>query len=495
MQKALLGHTCALRFHPIWMFIRDRSGQFAKRLLIFVSISPGSLQLENPLPGRMNQLSRYQKKPVPDGGNHGLDLGLIQYLFLEKIHEVVSQHQQLEPSTVSGITVGYHLVQAQAVNTFLDEVLTAGPLIVESPDFLRSFLAVCHHHLVVVFDLFGVKELQLFLGTSIGPYLLPHYHHPQHSSAVNNIVTLTYTKAPSNATPPCHIPYLALHPWLHGHHHGKLNTLSDQILDQINTEKSTVCPQPDLPNMGGKFFDQGLDKLNTLIAAMVLAASKHPSNVIPCLTYKAQQGVVTLSSLLLGIVAYGGPLLIAVNRNHMGVQIQCDLPIALVAVPQLHDKVKVQSPDLVGHRYLHRGQKSADSRLNRKTTEPHYLLKYLVNTQDLHMIGPAVAQKHAIETGHKQLTHTVLALSTALYFDVSVKHLLNPIATEKSSDQPGTAKVRQITSIESFSYLDYLSFAFWRLLRYCLFHFLSASFVVLVFFRCLSITTFGGTFV
>jgi len=88
-------------------FVFSMSTESGKRLFVFISIGPSGLQLEHPLSGRMNQpacavatagrLSRYQKEPVPDGGNHGLGLALIQYLFLEQIHDVVSQHQQLKP--------------------------------------------------------------------------------------------------------------------------------------------------------------------------------------------------------------------------------------------------------------------------------------------------------------------------------------------------------------------------------------------------------------
>ena len=517
MKKRRLGQTYPLSLSTESYLFLFRSSESSKRLFVFISIAPSGLQLEHPLSGRMSQpacavatagrLSRYQKEPVPDGGNHGLGLVLIQNLFLEKIHEIVSQHQQLKPRAITRITVGNHLVQTKTVNTFLDEVLTAGPLIVKTPNPLGTFPAVCYDHLVVVFNFPCIEKFQLFPGTSIGSYLLTNYHpawrsdrHPQRGTAVDNITTLTYSNTPSDTMPSPHMSYLALYPRLHGHHNGKFNALLDQVLDQLGIEKSTVCSQPDLLDMGGKFFDQTFDKLNTLIAAMALATTKDSSNVIPGLSYKTQQGVVTLSSLLpcppwavrrVGIVSHGGSLLIAIDRNHMRVQIKGDLPITpvcppgrLVLLPQLHDKIKVQGADLFRYRNLHRAEKSANCRLNRKTTESHYLLKYLVSAQYLHMIGPAIPQEHPVQTSHKQSAETVLACPAAFYLDLLIQHLFNPVALEKSLNQPSATKTRQVAPRELLSYRDgFLAFTFCILLRYSLFHLLSASFVVLLVFR------------
>ena len=146
IEIAYLRGTSALKYGSVSSFASSVSTQSSKCLLIFVSVSPSGLQLEHPLSGRVNQLSWYQKKPIPNGGNHGLGLGLIQYFLFEKIHEIVSKHQQLKPcltgrqaGTVSRIAVRNHLVQTKTVNTFLDEVLTAGPLVVETPDSSGTF--------------------------------------------------------------------------------------------------------------------------------------------------------------------------------------------------------------------------------------------------------------------------------------------------------------------------------------------------------------------
>jgi len=80
-----------------------------------------------------------------------------------------------------------------------------------------------------------------------------------------------------------------------------------------------------------------------------------------------------------------------------------------------------------------------------------------------------MTQEHSIKTGHKQVTDTVLALSTTFYFDIPIEHLLDFMALEKSSDQTATTKTGHLTSDELFLYRGYFAFAFCILLRYSLF--------------------------
>jgi len=283
-----------------------------------------------------------------------------------------------------------------------------------------------------------------------------------------------------DALPQSHMSYLALYPRLHGDYYGKLNTFLDQILDKVSTEKPAVGPKSNSFDVGRKLLDKALNKINRLVATVVFAAPQHTSNVISGFTHKTQQGMVTLSSLLLGIVTQCSPLLIAIDRNHMRVQVKGDLPQTPVLLPQLHDKIKVQSADLVGHRYPHTGQKSAHSGLNRETTQSHYLLKYLVCAKYLHLVGPAITEQHPVQTPDNQGTCTVFAFSATFYLHLLIYHLLNLMPLKESSDQPNTTKTSQVATSELFLYPDNLSFAFRGLLRYTLFHLLSASFVVLV---------------
>ena len=85
---------------------------------------------------------------------------------------------------------------------------------------------------------------------------------------------------------------------------------------------TTVCPKANPFDVGRKLLDKPLNKINRLVAAVMPTTAKHPPNVIPGPSHKTQQRMIALSSLLLGIISHSSPLLIAINRNHMRVQVK-----------------------------------------------------------------------------------------------------------------------------------------------------------------------------
>jgi len=400
--KTCFRHTNPLRykFSCVVFFWLSKPG---KGLLVLFSIRLSGLQLDNPASCRMDQLSWYKQEPIPDSRNHGFGPFLTKCFLFEQIHEIVSQHQQLKPCAVSSITMGDHFVQTKTVNTFLDEVFTTCPLIIKPLYLLRGFVTISNNHLVIESNIFNIKKPQLLPGFIINSYLFSDYYHPQRSTLIDNVTTFTNTNAPSDALPLSYIEYLALNPRLHGHHNGKLNTLLYKVANQI--------------------------------------MAKNPL------------------SALLGIIFQASPLLISINRDHMGVQVKTDLPQTLVPLPQLHDKIKIQRAESASIPNPYRFEKPTDGRLNRKTTQSHYLLEHLINTQNPHLIRPAVAKKHSVKTANKHSAYIVLALSTAFYLDILIKHLLNRMTLEKTSDHPTASKAGQV----AVPYLANLSIAFYRL--------------------------------
>jgi len=151
-------------------------------------------------------------------------------------------------------------------------------------------------------------------------------------------------------------------------------------------------------------------------------------------------------------------------------------------LPQLHGKVKVQEAYLFRYRYPHRAKESTDGGLNRIATQPHCLLEYPVRSQYPHLIWPTIAHKHPVKTSKKQIANAVLTFPSAFYFNIPIQHLFNLVTTEKSSDQTSPTKTGQIAATELLFYLSNFFIAFCGLLGYSNFHFLSASFVVLVVF-------------
>lgn len=67
--------------------------------------TPGSFQFEHPSLRGSYESARDQEQSVPYGLNRLLYLSLMQHIFLKEVHEVVGEHQKLEPATVFSIGV------------------------------------------------------------------------------------------------------------------------------------------------------------------------------------------------------------------------------------------------------------------------------------------------------------------------------------------------------------------------------------------------------
>ena len=65
-----------------------------------------------------------------DGSGHLLVGSSPEGLLFEPVHQIVGQHHQFKVDLCAGPTPAHTLVQSEAVDAFLDEVLAAGPLVV-----------------------------------------------------------------------------------------------------------------------------------------------------------------------------------------------------------------------------------------------------------------------------------------------------------------------------------------------------------------------------
>ena len=103
----------------------------------------------------------------PDGSGHLLVGSSPEGLLFEPVHQIVGQHHQFKVNLCAGPTPAHTLVQSEAVDAFLDEVLAAGPLVVEAPDSFSGIEAACGNDLIVVCDGLRLEQfLSCFLAFS-----------------------------------------------------------------------------------------------------------------------------------------------------------------------------------------------------------------------------------------------------------------------------------------------------------------------------------------
>lgn len=459
-------------------FLGLRLTESCQRRLIFFPIKPSLFQLEHTTSGCGNQFAGDHEDSVSNGLDRILCLLLIQHLFFKEIHEIVGEHQEFEPGIVSGVAVGDHLIQAKTINPFFDEVFATGPFVIIPPDLRWFFIAVGQNHLVVVFHIAGVQEFKLFPGTILAPDLLPYKNHPQGDIFLKDIVTLPRFHTTTYIRPILHLPDFPLDPGLDRNNHVKLNRFLDQKRDHIPAEETPIGPEPYLLDMSGQSLDHPFEKLNSLIRAVVFAAPEKASDIVPRLPDKAQKGMITLSSFLLGIVSKACSLLTPIYGGNVRIQIQGDAFICLEPSSESREKIKVKRGNLSGNRDFQRLQKTTDCRLNRKGTKIGNPLKHPVSCEHLHMCGSRIAQKDSNQAIGGHLTGAILAPPSALYVHPIVKSLPDLVLFKKSPNETGTTKSGEILSSEFFFDLAKMLVVFLWFLMYILFHFLSASSVV-----------------
>src|SRR5208283_151855 len=115
----------------------------------------------------------------PDGSGHLLVGSSPEGLLFEPVHQIVGQHHQFKVNLCAGPTPAHTLVQSEAVDAFLDEVLAAGPLVVEAPDSFSGIKAACGNDLIVVCDGLRLEQFELLSRFFSSPDRLAHHHQTQ----------------------------------------------------------------------------------------------------------------------------------------------------------------------------------------------------------------------------------------------------------------------------------------------------------------------------
>ena len=182
----------------------------------------------------------------------------------------------------------------------------------------------------------------------------------------------------------------------------------------------------------------------------MIPAAKQSSQIIPRLPNETKQGMITLPALLLRIVAHRRPLLPIKNRGHMGIQIQGQGLEDSKALAKLHQQTKIQKSNLLRHGHSQPRQETAHRRLYRKTKPSHDLDENAIGGQNPHLPRPGIPQKHAVKQTHQHGPDAIFTLPTTRNLNLLLYLLLQVMALEKLSDQPGTAKASQVFPSEFF---------------------------------------------
>jgi hypothetical protein len=254
-------------------------------LVEFPSGIPSTFQFQDPTASGMDQPARHPEYLLPNTLDHLLDLLLLQNLFLEKIHQVITEHQKLQIGPVPGIGMGDHFVHPKAVDPFLDKILTAGPLIIKPPNLLGTDQTIGEDNLIIKKLIESPKEAKLFLGRLPGLDLLANDHHPEPIATQGNRPFVDLH--PLSDRPPIgQGSDRPLHPRLEGNSDIKLDLPPDQKGNKFGPKETAIRPQANLFEVTGQLLKDFFQKIPGLIRGVEV------------------NGVRSCNITLLGIMAY-----------------------------------------------------------------------------------------------------------------------------------------------------------------------------------------------
>ena len=408
----------------------------------------------------------------PDGSGHLLVGSSPEGLLFEPVHQIVGQHHQFKVNLCAGPTPAHTLVQSEAVDAFLDEVLAAGPLVVEAPDSFSGIKAACGNDLIVVCDGLRLEQFELLSRFFSSPDRLAHHHQTQFPLRVQGEERFANGHVWGDLPPRSDPQNKLLDVDELGDHDIELNIAPDQPANEVHVEKAAVGPQPS-EHPKGKLAQHQSQKGSSLVGVRAVARTKNSSQVVPCLPDEAKHRVMALPASLFRIVALVGPVLLSKDRDDMGIQVQGQGFELFKAATRHVEQARVDVGNLNGRMDCDLVQKPANGALHRELFEFGNTLKYLIPNQLHHVTGPEYSEHQRIEHAHTHLSWAVVRVTP-----ITHAHRLQMFAQllffKEPADQTCAAKSGQILPGELLLRSQILFFLLF--LCYIRIHFLGASF-------------------
>ena len=384
------------------------SGEGGKSPAKFSFVGLPVCQFEPDLVTACGQFCRYPEKLPANGTGHLLCGSMSKNFFLEPVHQVIGQHDQLEIEPGACPMSRNTLVQTESVDAFLDKVLAAGTLVVDSPDIFPGSLAVGNNYLIIIKILLNAKKLELLAGLFSLANQIPNHHQAHVLERRNRQAQLAHGKTFAELPPVADTEDHPLEPYLLGYHHVKLDLSHHQPTKEFDLEKAAVRPKPFYPVLR-QLFHYGLEKILGLVTTGAIAGTENSPDIVPRLPDKAHKRVVAGPATLLGIVAPLGPVLPAKDRYDVGVKIKGDGFHAMESLADLVQEPEIDLCHMLSLVNRDPGKETADSALGGKPGKAGQLLKHLVYLQFHHVDRPEDAQ-------HQTVEHAVADLAGAIVF-------------------------------------------------------------------------------
>jgi len=222
-----------------------------------------------------------------------------------------------------------------------------------------------------------------------------------------------------------------------------------QASDELAAEESRIGPNTNAraADMRRHLGQATLKKENHSGVGRSIARSQRAVPKLLAISLEAQQRMIRAAALLFGIVANPGSLLMAIEGQDHGVQIEDQTGGNFGEPEELAPQLVVQTDQLADGFDRQALQKPAQRGLIRKTTEPKKIDEGSVVLQQLGLVDAAQPGDRRVEQSQDQVGRTVIGVALR-QLDLALEQSPQAKSLAKTVHKHQAAKVRQMLLVE-----------------------------------------------
>src|SRR6266705_247990 len=404
-------------------------------------------QLQHVAPRTTHQARRQHQKIRAHGLYSCCPVRSRQAQSPEPMHQVAREKHELKKRYIGHPVSRGDLAQRQIVKQFADVLLDDGAWLIKFPDAPRLQVEIGDEHTVAVATV--LEECQLFGLDRVLRYRTAHHHKaPSLGPAVGLVSKLGHLE-PALELVEARRPR-ALFDWpVFFGDDNIAQALIFQAADELAAEESRVGPNPDAPatDMRGHLGQATLKKENHSSVGRSIARSQRAVPKLLAIGLEAQQRVIRAAAFLFGIVANPGFLLMAIEGQDHGVQIEDQTGGSFGEPEELAPQLVVQTDQLADGFDRQTLQKPAQRGLIWKTTEPEKIEEGSVVLQQLGLVDAAQPGDRRVEQSQDQVGRTVVGVALR-QLDLALEPPPQVKLLTKTVHKHQAAKVRQMLLVE-----------------------------------------------
>ena len=326
---------------------------------------------------------------------------------LEPVDQVVGQKEQMEVGLVGEKVPSGDAAQRIVSRELVDQQFDGRAVVVKAPEIERLQWQVGAQHVVVI--LVELEERQL--GGGLLGLRASHHDEPVGMRPASRLVAELGDLDPTTWAGIPQVRQLAFDGGRPARDDHEAGSLPFEPLDQRVVVKPFVRADNHQPDPGRNLRETRREQVEGPAGGMGIARPQFAMPEVLGPSLEAEQRVVRRSAALDRVVADPCPVLVAIDHQDSGVDIEDQPRRPVWAGRHPRKKAVVQGAQLGQRRRRHPQQEAPQGRRIRIGVEPREVLEHAVLSQQLRCLDPFQSQDHRIEQREQHFADAVVGVS------------------------------------------------------------------------------------